>query len=175
MLSARGFVLTATALLVTLIVTSGAQLPPNLAPGWLHRQHDTYQAIWPQGWSYFATPDGVTTTGVYRPSADNRRYTVATPPLTSADNLWGLSRRGSARFVDVVSVENRIPAANWRPCVASTVEGCAGPLSSAPAVTVDNHLAWPPLCGRFVLTHERGGNPGRQIVAVARVELTCTG
>jgi Sporulation delaying protein SdpA len=175
MLSARGFVLTATALLVTLIVTSGAQLPSGLAPGWLHRQHDTYQAIWPQGWSYFATPDGVTTTGVYRPSADNRRYTVATQPLTSTENLGGLSRRGSAQFVIVMSVERRVPVTDWRPCAASTVDGCAGPLASAPAVAIDNHLAWPPLCGRFVLTHERAGNPDRRIVAVARVELTCTG
>jgi hypothetical protein len=175
MLSARGFVLTATALLVTLIVTSGAQLPSDLAPGWLHRQHDTYQAIWPQGWSYFATPDGVTTTGVYRAGAGNRRYPVATQPLTAAENLGGLSRRGSAQFVNVVSVERRIPATEWRPCAASTVEDCAGPLSSAPTVTIDNHLAWPPLCGAFVVTHERAGNSVRRIVAVARVELTCTG
>jgi len=96
MLSARGFVLTATALLVALIVTAGAQLPSSLAPGWLHRQHDTYQAIWPQRWSYFATPDGVTTTGVYRPGAGNGRYAVATSPLTSADNRWGLSQIGRA-------------------------------------------------------------------------------
>lgn len=175
MLSARGLVLTATALLVTLIVTSGAQLPSRFAPGWLHRQHDTYQAIWPQGWSYFATPDGVTTTRVYRPGADNRRYTVATRPLTSADNLWGLSRRESAQFVNVVSVGNRIPAAYWRPCVASTVEGCTGPLSSAPTVTIDNHRAWPRLCGPVVVTHEQVADAVRRIVAVARVELTCTG
>jgi hypothetical protein len=167
-------------------MTWAAQLPSGAVPRFLRGQLDTYQLLWPQRWSFFAAEDALATIGLYRQDADGRSYSAVDQSFTSERNTWGLGRRQYALFVEVVTIEQRVPAHFWHACdapVTPALDGCAGPLAAAP-FTLDNGRSWPALCGTFAFTHERAvpvrsgsATPagGRRVVDVAVVRLTCDG
>lgn len=166
----RSFVTTTMLLLTVLALTALAQLAPDTSAGWLTAEHDTGQAVWPQGWRFFTARDGLTRVGAYH---DAPGYPPVDLALTSAANLGGVSRRGRALLAEVTDLIDRVPPGAWRACAAATPAGCAAPVGAATPVPLDNRAGWPPLCGAYLLTREHGAGPDRVVDAVARVRLTC--
>ncbi len=148
--SRSAFVFTTTVLLATLVTTMVAQLPVPL--GALRRESRTFQAIWPQGWTFFSDAATVPVLVAYLPGV---------PPLElterqmSAAAHWGLNRVAYAQILESRQLAAQVPDGGWQECAAGTRDACLSLNLDATWYRVANRFTRPTLCGRLLLAYER--------------------
>jgi antimicrobial peptide system SdpA family protein len=119
----RGLRFAATALVVALVVTLGAQMPGGASPAWLTSQRHAYYVLWPQGWSFFAEAPRVDTIVAYSAVAGDKPPRPLSYRHMSSRNLWGVSRVAHAQVVEARQLIVQIPASGWRECGESSDGG----------------------------------------------------
>lgn len=179
--SERGFRLGAAAIFTVLAVTLTVQLFPGAVPGWLAAQRDTYGALWPQGWSFFANLPEAKILVAYRVRPDGGTLAMATHPEMSRASLWGLSRVTEAQVVETTDIARQVPDRYWTAC-GEDYRSC-GDVRRLPRYPVLNRSRRPTLCGSIAVTVEQPrrpstdgpGNAPRRVLTIAVTEVTCTG
>lgn len=180
----RGFSLTAALLLVSLVVTLGAQLPGATSVPFLRAQRGTYRAIWPQGWSYFSDVPSQDILVAYRVDTAGNLGVSLTRRAASADQQWGLSRGGYAQLVEVYDLARQVPPERWVQCPDTPPPACDDLAGRSAVSQLANRSRRPTLCGRIALVDERPvawdarrrtGHAARRAIRVVIVESTCRG
>jgi hypothetical protein len=128
-------------------VTLWAQLPASIAGSWLKGHRQTYHAVWPQSWSFFASAADNDITTVYPMRADGTAAPSPTEPMMSRQNTWGLGRATQGRLVETLGLTAQIPADYWVPCERPLSRPC---LVTTRVFRMTNEYRPATLCGRMV-------------------------
>ncbi|HEX5402814.1 MAG TPA: hypothetical protein VFX16_11010 [Pseudonocardiaceae bacterium] len=163
----HGFVMTMTALLAGLLISTVAQFAPVVQPA----LHAAARALWPQGWTFFTGLSTRTFTVGYTLASDGRELTPITQRRSLADRSLGLSRSGDADAFDIAQIAGAVPAAYWQTCAAPEPVDCGPDLDLARAYQVVGVATPPALCGLIVVAKQSARR--ERALGMAVVDVTC--
>ncbi|MFC0432219.1 hypothetical protein [Kutzneria buriramensis] len=177
----RGFGLTLTILLVSLLISMLAQWGGGIAPDLVGDHLGAYAVIWPQGWSFFTDLSGKNVLTAYRVSPDGMRLTLETQRQEWSDFTWGLDRAGDSAAFEITQLAQEVPDRYWRACEAANPAECGPFLPTSSNLALTNSSTTPTLCGPTVIAIDRPNFPPsgdlptspRRVARVALVNLTC--
>lgn len=122
--AARGLAVTATVLLVGLVLAGLAQLGSTVAPGLAGDRLASYQGLWPQGWSFFTGLADKDVIMAYPVGSDGVSSTALTQRKSWTDRAAGLDRAGEAGNFELYQLAGRIPDQYWHDCDRVEPSGC---------------------------------------------------
>jgi hypothetical protein len=177
----RGLSVTATVLLVGLVLAGLTQLGGVVAPAWAQDRLSSYRKLWPEGWSFFT---GLADRDVVMAYAVGPAG-VSSTPLTRreswTDRSAGLDRSGDARGLELLQLAGEIPDAFWHGCDRAEPSGCVTSAAIEHPFRLPNGAHQAGLCGPTAIADTRpmpatGGDlpaaPWR-VVKIAIVDLAC--
>ena len=177
----RGFVITLTALLTTLVLAWWSEWGTSWAPAPVRGRLDDVGLLWPQGWGFFTGLADAEVIHVYDMRPDGELRVVSLRAHWWA-RLWGLDRSGDTLSDEIWRVTTRIPQDYWRTCDTAAPSECIR-LGSPRSDNLPNLVSEPFLCGpKVIVVAQRAGSMGFDspdrsppVYRFALVNLTCAG
>jgi hypothetical protein len=176
----RGFGLTLTILLASLLVSMMAQWGDSVAPDVAGDHLGAYRILWPQSWAFFTDLGGKTVLMAYRVSQDGTHLTAETQRQEWSDFTWGLNRAGDSAALEITQLAREIPDRYWRACKVDNPAECGPFRPTSASLTLKNLSTAPTLCGPTVIAIDQNFPPSgdlpnspRLVERVTQVNLTC--
>lgn len=182
--SERSFVFTAALIGVALLISLLSQhLPSRGEPRRLTAARTNLNAVWPQGWYFFAAEPSSETLIAYHVD-DAGRSVVLNEQQFGARTDWGISRAGYAQYVEIADLASKISGGKWLSCARLTQARCREIAEQRTSGRLINGSRNPTLCGRTLLAvaRPRGWLPlvdawerEWKITRIASATLVCGG
>jgi sporulation delaying protein SdpA len=176
----RGFAVTATIFLASILIGTVTQLAPAL---FSEEQWglDGYQIIWPQRWEFFTNLTGRQYIVAYKVLPSEMTMTPITQRQVWDEGLGGLNRVDAAKALGTAQLARDIPDQFWQTCSESDPTGCSRQLNMTKSYQVKNFSGLRSLCGKVVLAVENGtlvtprgfSEEPQGVHRMAVVDLTC--
>jgi hypothetical protein len=177
----RSFAFTITLLGLVLLVTFFSQLLAGAAPDWLRMDQNDRNALWPQGWFFFAHIAHDDVHLLYNVASDGASPTLLTQVQLSSAHLWGLRRTGGAQIAETYNLFQLVPDDGWTPCNESDLTTCWSQVRARPVYHGVNQTQEPRFCGRLlavVAEPARWGTDGQvaqRVERAAALDIACPG
>ena len=181
--ASRGLVVTATMLLVGLMLAGLTQLVSVVDPEWARERLASYRLLWPEGWSFFVGLADKQVITAYPVGLTG----VAPAPVTQreswTDRTAGLDRSGDARFAELFQLAGQVPDQYWHDCGRVDPSGCVTRSEIEHPFRLPNGSHKAGLCGLtafadirpFPMTGGHAPAVPQSVNKIAIVDLACAG
>ncbi|QUQ68993.1 hypothetical protein [Kutzneria sp. CA-103260] len=181
--ASRGLVVTATMMLVGLLLAGVTQLAGVVDPEGARARLVSYRMLWPEGWSFFVGLADKQVIMAYPVGPAGVAPNPLTQRMSWTDQLAGLDRSGDVRLAELFQLAVQVPDQYWHECGRADPSGCASRSVIEHPFRLPNGSHRAGLCGltAFAGTHPvpmTGGDPPaarRRVDKIAIVDLACAG
>ncbi len=124
-----------------------SSMPYNpLSGGKMSRSN--FSILIPQGWAFFTKNPREPMMLLYK--KEGGEYKIATEPNASMYNLFGASRIGRAKGIEMGALSSQVTDKLWHDCNEG-LEACSSMIDTLKAIPVINQAYKAKLCGEFIL------------------------